>query len=67
MGSVKDRNSKDLTETEAIKKRWQKYTGELYKKAVNDLDNHNGMVTHLAPDILDCEVKWLLGRITKLV
>ena len=63
MGSVKDRNSKDLTETEAIKKRWQKYTGELYKKAVNDLDNHNGVVTHLEPDILECEVKWALGSI----
>ena len=64
MGSVKDRNSKDLTETEAIKKRWQKYTGELYKKAVNDLDNHNGMVTHLESDILECKVTWALGSIT---
>ena len=66
MGSVKDRNSKDLTETEAIKKRWQKYTGELYKKAVNDLDNHNGVVTHLESDILQCEVKWGLRSSTIL-
>ena len=64
MGTVKDRNGNDLTETEAIKKRWQKYTGELYKKTLNDLDNHSGVVTHLEPDILECEVTWALGSIT---
>ena len=53
----------DLTEAEEIKKRWPEYTG-LYKKGLNDLDNHNGVVTHLEPDILECEVKWALGRIT---
>ena len=57
MGTIKDRNSKDLTEAEEIKKRWQKYTEELQKKGLNDLDNHNGVVTHLEPDILECEVK----------
>ena len=56
MGRVKDRNDKDLTEAEAIKKRWQKYT-ELYKKGLNDPDNHSGVVIHLEPDILDCEVQ----------
>ena len=61
---IKDRNGKDLTEAEEIKKRWQEYTEELYKKVVNDLDNHNGMVTHLESDILECEVKWDLGCIT---
>ena len=61
---IKDRNGKDLTEAEEIKKRWQEYTEELYKKVVNDLDNHNGMVTHLESDILECEVKWDLGSIT---
>ena len=60
---IKDRNSKDLTEAEEIKKRWQEYT-ELYKKGHNDLDNHDGVVTHLEPDILKCEVKWTLGNIT---
>ena len=59
MGSVKDRNGMDLTETEDIKKRWQEYTEELYKK-----DLHNSVVTHLEPDILECEVKWALGSIT---
>ena len=59
---VKDRNGKDLTETEEIKKRWQGYT-ELYKKGLNDLDNHDGVVTHLKHDILECEVKWVLGGI----
>ena len=54
----------DLTEAEDIKKRWQEYTEELYKKAVNDPDNHDGMITHLEPDILECEVKWALGSIT---
>jgi len=54
----------DLIEAEEIKKRWQEYTEELYKKGLNDLDNHDGVVTHLKPDILQCEVKWALGRIT---
>ena len=63
MDTIKDRNGKDLTEAEEIKKRWPEYTG-LYKKGLNDLDNHNGVVTHLEPDILECEVKWALGRIT---
>ena len=57
MGSVKDRNGLDLTEAEDIKKRWQEYTGELYKKDLHDPDNHNGVITHLEPDILECEVK----------
>ena len=56
MGTIKDRNGKDLTETENIKKSWQEYM-ELYKKGLNDLDNHDGVVTHLEPDILECEVK----------
>ena len=63
MGSIKDRNAMDLTKAEEIKKRWPEYT-ELYNKGLNDLDNHNGVVTHLEPDILECEVKWALGRIT---
>ena len=63
MGTIKDRNGKDLTETEDIKKSWQEYM-ELYKKGLNDLDNHNGVVTHLEPDILEYEVKWALGSIT---
>ena len=68
MGMIKDRNSKDLTEAEEIKKRWQENTEELYKKGLNDLDNHDGVVTHLEPDILECEVNWVLRRInTKLV
>ena len=54
----------DLTETEDIKKRWQEYTEELYKKDLHDPDNHNGVITHLETDILECEVKWALGRIT---
>ena len=58
MGTIKGRNSKDLTEAEEIKKRWQEYT-ELYKKGLNDLDNHVGVVIHLEPDILECEVKWV--------
>ena len=61
MGTIKD--SKDLTEAEDIKKRWQDYT-ELYEKGLNDPDNHDGVVTHLGPDILECEVKWALGSIT---
>ena len=60
MGIIKDRNDKDLTEAEDIKKRWQEYTEELYKK--DDPDNHNGVITHLEPDILECEVKWALGK-----
>ena len=64
MGSRKDRNGRDLTEAEDIKKRWQEYTEELYKKDVNDPDNHEGVITHLEPDILVSEVKWALGSIT---
>ena len=64
MGSVKDRNSVDLTEAEEIKKRWQEYTEEPYKKDLHDLDYHDGVITHLGPDILECEVKWVLGSIT---
>ena len=65
MGSIKDRNGMDLTEAEDIKKRWQEYTEELYKKGVHDPDNHNGVITHLEPDILECEVKWVLESITR--
>ena len=61
MGSVKDRNGTDLTEAEDIKKRWQEYTEEIYKKDLHDLDNHDGVITHLESDILECEVKWTLG------
>ena len=61
---IKDRNSKYLTEAEDIKNRWQEYTEELYKKVINDSDNHDGVITYLEPDILECEVKWALGRIT---
>ena len=64
MGSIKDRNGMDLTEAEDIKKRWQEYTEELYKKDLHDPDNHDDVVTHLDPDILECEVKWALGSIT---
>ena len=64
MGSIKDRNGLNLTEAEEVTKWWQEYT-ELYQKCLNDLDNHSGMVTHLEPDILECEVKWNLGSITK--
>ena len=63
MGSIKDRNGMDLTEAEDIKKRWQEYT-ELYKKHLHDPDNRDGVTTHLASDILECEVKWALGSIT---
>ena len=63
-GIIKDRHGKDLTEAEEIKKRWQEYTEELYKKGLHDLDNQNGVVTHLEPDILECEVKWAIGSIT---
>ena len=64
MGSVKDGNGRDLREAEDIKKRWQEYTEELYKKDLHDQDNHKGVITHLEPDILECEVKWALGSIT---
>ena len=66
MGSIKDRSGRDLTEAEDIKKRWQEYTDELYKKDLHDQDNHDGVITHthLEPDILECEVKWALGSIT---
>ena len=64
MGSIKDRNGIDPTETEDIKKRWQEYTEELYKKYLHDQDNHDGVITLLEPNILECEVKWALGSIT---
>ena len=64
MGTIKDRNGRDLTEAEDIKKRWQEYTEELYKKDLHDPDNHDGVITHLEPDILESEVKWALGSIT---
>ena len=65
MDTIKDRNGKDLTEAEEIFKRWQEYTEELYKKGLNDQDNHNGVVIHLESDILEYEVKWALGSTTK--
>ena len=64
IGSIKDRNGMDLTEAEDIKKRWQEYTEELYKKDLQDPDNHNGVIIHLEPDSLECEVKWALGSVT---
>ena len=64
MGTIKGRNGMDLTEAEDIKKMWQEYTEELYKKDLNDSDNQDGVITHLEPDILECEVKWALGNIT---
>ena len=64
MASIKDINGMDITEAENIKKRWQEYTEELYKKDLHDPDNHGGVITHLEPDILECEVKWALGIIT---
>ena len=64
MGTIKGRSSMDLTEAEDIKERWQEYTEELYKKDLHDPDNHDGVITHLEPDILECEVKWALGGIT---
>ena len=70
MSSIKDRNGVDLTEAEDIKKRWQEYIEELYKEDLHDPDNHNGVITHLEPDILECEVKWALEKAslqTKLV
>ena len=63
MGVIKDRNGTDLTEAEDIKKRWQEYTEELYKKDLHDPDNHDGVITHLEPDILECKVKWALGNV----
>ena len=64
MGLIKDRNCMNLAEAEGIKKRWQEYTEELYKKDLHDLDNHGGVITHLEPDILECKVRWALGSIT---
>ena len=65
MGTIKDRKGMDLTEAGDIKKKWQEYTEELYKKDLHDPDNHNGLITHPEPDILECEVKWALGSITR--
>ena len=67
MSSIKDGNGRDLTESEDIKKSWQEYTEELYKKDLHDPDNHDGVITHLEPGMLGCEVKWALESITKLV
>ena len=64
MGSIKNRNGMDLTEAEDIKKRWQEYTEDLYRKDLHNPDNHDGVITHLEPDILECEVEWALGSIT---
>ena len=64
MGSIKDKNGMDLTEAEDSKKRWKEYTEELYKKQLHDPDNHNGVISYLEPDILECEDKWALGIIT---
>ena len=64
MGTIKDRNSMNLIEAEDIKQRWQEYTEEFYKKDINDLDNHDGVITHLEPDILEFKIKWALGSIT---
>ena len=64
MGKIKDRNGRDLIEAENIMERWQEYTEELYKKDLHDPDNHDGVIIHLEPDILECEVKWVLGSIT---
>ena len=64
MGTIKDRNGMDLTEAEDTKKRWQEYAKELYKNNLHDPDNHDGVITHLKPEILECEVKWALGSIT---
>ena len=64
MGSIKDRNGRDIKAAEDIKKRWQEYTEELYKKDLHEPDNHDGVITHVEPDILECELKWALGSIT---
>ena len=66
MGSIKDKNGKDLTEAEDIKKRWQEYTEELYRKGLNDPENHDDVITHLEPDILDCEVTWALEALLRI-
>ena len=66
MGTIKDRNGMDLIEAKDIKKRWQGYTEELYKKDLHDTDNHDGVITYLEPDILDCKVKWVLGSLTTI-
>ena len=65
ISSIRDRNGMDLNEAEVIKKRWQEYTEELYKKDLHDPDNHDGVITHVEPDILECKVKWALGSITR--
>ena len=65
MGTIKDRNGRYLTEAEDIKKRWQEYTEELYKKDLHNPDNHDGVITHLVPDILECKVQWALGSINR--
>ena len=65
MGTVKNRNGMDLTEAEDIKEKWQEYTEELYRKDLHNPDNHDGVITHLEPDFLECEVKWALGSMTK--
>ena len=67
MGSIQDRNGRDLTEAEDMKKRWQEYTEELYKKDLHDPDNYHGVITHLGLEILECEVKWALGSITLFI
>ena len=64
MGLINDRNGMELTEAEDIKKKWQEYTEKIYRKDLHDADNHNGVITHLEPDILECEVKWALGSLT---
>ena len=64
MGSIKDRSGRDLTKAEDIKKRWQEYTEELHRKDLHDPNNHDGVITHLEPDILECEAKWAIGSIT---
>ena len=64
MDTIKSKNDVDLTEAEDVKKRWQEYTEELYKRDLNDQDNHDGVITHLEPDILECEIKWALESIT---
>ena len=66
IGMIKDRNSMDLTEAEDIKKKWQEYTEEVYKKGLNDPDNHNSVITHLEPDILECDIKWALSTVVLL-
>ena len=65
MGTIKDKNCKDLTEAEEVKKKWQDYAKKLYRNVLNDTNNHNGVVTYLEPDILECEVNWALGSITR--